>query len=271
MIRNPAELGAGAADALSSAMVEAEVVVFEPPPPSPEEEHLARLQAELEGSGRGRDVLGEEESHEVPVLPLAELNEPLRVRQVLEALLLVAERPLPAADLARALGRDDLDGARVRVILEELEAEYRQRGSGVIIVEVGGGFQLRTAREASPWIRAFTGKRPVRLSRPALEVLSIIAYRQPCTRGDVEAIRGVDSGAVVKSLLERGLVRIIGRKEEPGRPMTYGTSRLFLQVFGLRNLADLPSLREFADLGPREEWEGQSVLEAPALPGGARE
>lgn len=240
----------------------------EDPPEVPEDDDLARLQGELEAAGRGRDVLAGDLPPPGPdpyPVPAEQLADPLRVRQVIEALLLVADRPLGAGDIARILGSPDIDAGEVRRRLAELAREYDERGAGMAIAEVAAGFQLRTRPEAAPWVRAFTGRRPVKLSRAALEVLAIVAYRQPCTRADLEGIRGVDSGAAVKSLMDRGLVRIIGRREEPGRPMTYGTTRLFLQVFALRNLADLPSLREFADLGPREEWEGPGALDAPPL------
>jgi len=232
--------------------------------PVPGDDRLARLQAELEDAGRSRDVLGEDLPPSGPdpwPVPRDALPDAASARRVVESLLLVADRPLSPSDLADALGDGAWDAAAVRRLLVEAGAEDRERGRGIRIEEVAAGFQLRTAPEAAPWVRAFTGRRPVRLSRPALEVLAIVAYRQPATRADLEEVRGVDSGAVLKGLLDRGLLRIIGRREEAGRPMTYGTSRLFLQVFGLRNLADLPSLKEFADLGPREAWEGPSVLD----------
>ena len=112
---------------------------------------------------------------------------------------------------------------------------------------------VRTAHANAPWVRALTGKRPVRLSRAALECIAIVAYKQPATRSEVEDVRGVDSSVVLRSLLEKDLLRIVGRKDEPGRPMLYGTTRRFQEVFGLRKLSDLPSLREFAELAVGEQ------------------
>ena len=117
-----------------------------------------------------------------------------------------------------------------------------------MVNRVAGGYQLRTHPSLGEAVAAFTGRRPVRLSRAALETLAIIAYRQPVTRSDVEDIRGVETGGVIRSLLDRGLLEIRGRKKEVGRPMIFGTSPHFLSTFGLRDLADLPNLREFQRL-----------------------
>jgi segregation and condensation protein B len=118
---------------------------------------------------------------------------------------------------------------------------------------VAGGFQLRTLPEFSPYLRQIQKTRPLRLSPAALETLSVIAYRQPVTRAEVEHVRGVDAGPVVRSLLERGLIRIAGHREVPGRPMVYATTRRFLEVFGLGKLGDLPALRDLAELDFDEE------------------
>src|SRR4029453_18005514 len=109
---------------------------------------------------------------------------------------------------------------------------------------IAGGYQLRTLAEHGPWVRRLLGGKPPRLSRPMLETVAIIAYRQPCTKPEIEAIRGVDADAVLSTLLERRMIRIAGRKEAPGRPMLYGTTRDFLEVFGLPDLQALPPLGE---------------------------
>ncbi len=171
------------------------------------------------------------------------------VRAVVEALLFVAAEPLAVEDLQRALGTD-ADGDDVRAALDSLAAEYREGERGLVLAEVGGRYRLRTAAQVAPWLRDFAGGRPVKLSRAALETLAIVAYRQPCTRADVERIRGVESGGVVRALLDRKLLRIAGRRDLPGKPMVYATSPEFLDTLGLTSLGDLPSLREFADLGP---------------------
>src|SRR6185295_9414607 len=128
--------------------------------------------------------------------------------------------------------------------LDTLAASYEREGRGLRVVHVAGGYQLRSAPEHSRWVRRLLQERPPRLSRPMLETLAIVAYKQPCTRIEVEAVRGVDCDAVLATLSDRRLVRILGRKEAPGRPLLYGTTREFLEVFGLPDLTALPTLRE---------------------------
>jgi segregation and condensation protein B len=124
----------------------------------------------------------------------------------------------------------------------------REQGRGIRIGEVAGGYQLRTPTEAAPYIKKMVARRPPRLTRATLETLAIVAYRQPVTRGEVEDIRGVDSGAVLKHLLEKKLVKILGRKDEPGRPLLYGTTKEFLGFFSMKDLKSLPTLQDFAEL-----------------------
>jgi segregation and condensation protein B len=129
---------------------------------------------------------------------------------------------------------------------------------------VGGGFQLRTLPELAPWLQKLRPQPPLRMSRPALETLAIVAYKQPVTRAELEHVRGVDVGAVMASLLERRLVRIAGHREVPGRPMLYATTRRFLEVFGLASLSDLPTLREIDELlRERAEEAEEAVAEEP--------
>jgi segregation and condensation protein B len=164
---------------------------------------------------------------------------------IIESLLLASGQPVPLARLV-----DTLDGHDRRAITAALKAlmeRYERDHRGFRIVHVAGGWQLRSAPEHGPWVRRLLGGRPPRLSRPMLETLAIIAYRQPCTRAEIEAIRGVDADAVVSTLLERRLIRIQGRKEAPGRPLLYGTTRDFLEVFGLPDLAALPPLSDLGD------------------------
>jgi segregation and condensation protein B len=165
-----------------------------------------------------------------------------RLQAVLESLLLAAGAPVPIARLVDALqgpGR-----AEVQKALEALRARYERIESGIRVVYVGGAWQLRTPAEHGPWVRRLLRERPPRLSRPMLETLAIIAYKQPCTRLEIEAIRGVDVDAVLNTLTERRLVKVVGRKEAPGRPLLYSTTREFLEVFGLPDLSSLPTLRE---------------------------
>lgn len=165
-----------------------------------------------------------------------------RLQAVLESLLLAAGAPVPIARLVDALqgpGR-----AEVQKALEGLRAHYERIESGIRVVYVGGAWQLRTPPEHSPWVKRLLRERPPRLSRPMLETLAIIAYKQPCTKLEIEAIRGVDVDAVLTTLTERRLVKVVGRKEAPGRPLLYATTREFLEVFGLPDLSSLPTLRE---------------------------
>jgi len=167
------------------------------------------------------------------------------LKGALEALILVSDKPVPAMRLAR-LTRQDL--GLVRKALGELALEYR--GRGIVLDEIAGGFQFRTSPRYAPFVRSLTQQKPVKLTRTQLEVLAIIAYRQPVTRPEVDEVRGVDSGSAIKLLLERDVIKIIGKRDDVGRPMLYGTTNDFLELFGLKNLRDLPTLKEFAELTP---------------------
>jgi segregation and condensation protein B len=186
---------------------------------------------------------------------------PERARAAVESLLFLAEKPLTADEVRAATG---LELPRIRRALEELSGRYREGVSGVTLQEVAGGWQLRTSPDTAPYARRFLRVKPQRLTRAALETLAIIAYRQPVTRPEIEEIRGVDSGAVVKALLERRLLKILGKKEEPGRPILYGTTRQFLEFFALKDLASLPTLREFHELS--QEHRDVVEKEAPEEP-----
>jgi segregation and condensation protein B len=140
----------------------------------------------------------------------------------------------------------------------ELGREYEELGRAFEIWEVAGGYQLRTRPEYASYLRLLHRERPLRLSRAALETLAVVAYRQPVTRAEVEAVRGVEADAVIRSLLERQLVRVAGHREVPGRPMLYATTKRFLEVFGLGELDDLPTLREMEELLPPPQLEAAS-------------
>jgi segregation and condensation protein B len=165
-------------------------------------------------------------------------------RAVIEALLFVSDKPLLIEQIHRVAG--DLDSAGIRAILEELKAEYLSSNRGMRIIEVAGGFQMVTASELGAFLKKFYQKAPERLSRPTLETLSIIAYKQPVTRMEIESIRGVDVSGIVAGLINKGLLRTAGRKKAPGRPFVYVTTRHFLEYFGLRSLEELPKIEEFA-------------------------
>jgi len=162
---------------------------------------------------------------------------------LVEALIFASDKPLKARELARFASAPV---RQVREILGELKETYADRG--IVLSELAGGWLFRTHLQYAPFVRELSSERPVRLTRAQIETLAIVAYRQPITRPEVDEIRGVDSGATLKLLLERDLLRILGKKDEPGRPLLYGTTSLFLEFFGLKALSDLPTLREFSEL-----------------------
>ena len=162
---------------------------------------------------------------------------------LLEALVFVSDKPVTSAELARVAS---VPLKQVKEVMGELKQGYAHRG--IELDEVAGGWLFRTNVRFAPFVRELTSERPVRLSRAQIETLAIVAYRQPVTRPETDEIRGVDSGATLKLLLERDLVRILGKKDEPGRPLLYGTTTQFLEFFGLKSLKELPTLREFTEL-----------------------
>jgi segregation and condensation protein B len=173
----------------------------------------------------------------LPTLPQTESTSAKLTR--VEAILLLAREPLPSRKLA-ALA-DLADGTEARALVRELARRLRKRGSAMQPVEVAQGIQLLTRPQLADWLsRMFAPAADGRLSPPALESLAVVAYRQPVSRADVEAIRGVQCGEILRVLMERDFLRIVGRSEELGRPFLYGTTRKFLQVFGLRRLEHLP-------------------------------
>ena len=165
------------------------------------------------------------------------------LKGLLESLVFVSDKPIKAGDLAKAASAPIKE---VQELLVELKAEFAHRG--VLLDEVAGGWVFRTNAAFSPFVRDLTKQKPVKMSRAQLETLAILAYRQPITRPEIDEIRGVDSGATLKMLLERELVRILGKKDEPGRPLLYGTTPQFLEFFGLKSLKDMPTLKEFTEL-----------------------
>ncbi len=168
-----------------------------------------------------------------------------KLRQVVEAMIFAAEDPLTIDRLATLL---EQPRARIRECLLDVQQHHVQQECGFQLVEIGNGYQFRTLPELAPYLRKLGRERAPKFSRAAMETLSIIAYRQPVTRAEIEYLRGVDSGGVMKTLLDRNLLRILGKKDVPGRPLMYGTSRHFLELFGLRSLNDLPTLKEFSAL-----------------------
>ena len=168
------------------------------------------------------------------------------VKSIIESLLFVADGPQTLERFAEVL--DGVDKKTIQSVLNELQKECAAQGRGVRLVEVAGGFQLRTARANADWVKKFLGGRPARMGKATLETLAIIAYRQPITRAEIEAIRGVDVDGVIATLLERNLIRAVARKDVPGRPFLYGTTAEFLQLFNLKDLTHLPTLKEMDEI-----------------------
>ncbi len=168
------------------------------------------------------------------------------IKAILESLLFVADGPQAAERLAEAI--DGAEKALVRELLEEIRQEFESQSRGIRLVEVAGGYQLRTPRSSAEAVKKFLGGRPARMGKATLETLAIVAYRQPITKAEIEAIRGVDVDGVVTTLLERNLIRAVARKDVPGRPFLYGTTAEFLQLFNLKDLSELPTLKEMGEI-----------------------
>lgn len=183
------------------------------------------------------------------------------IKPIIESLLFVAEEPLTVDKIKRIAAHAETK--EVKDALAALSAEYDARPGGFYLDEVAGGFQIRTRPEYNEWIRKLIQPRPLRLSKAALETLVIVAYKQPIIRSDIEHLRGVDCGGVLRVLLERKLIRVLGRREIAGRPLIYATTKHFLEVFDLKNLKDLPTPKEIEELGASlTETEEADVLQS---------
>lgn len=207
---------------------------------------------ESNDSESSQPEMSERESSEPREPEASEEWDVAEVKGALEALLFMSHDPLTFEKLAGIL--EDVPRPTLKTIIHGLQADYEENNRGLQIVEVAGGFQFVTKAEHSWAIKRLTRSKPVaKLSRSALETLAIIGYKQPLTRADIEKIRGVETSGVLRTLLDQKLVRIVGRQDVPGRPILYGTSKQFLQRFGLRDLRDLPPLKEFKELGDPEQ------------------
>lgn len=173
--------------------------------------------------------------------------------KIVEALVLASTEPLSAARIAQIA--PECTPALIKDLIGELNEQYEKHERAFEIWEIAGGYQIRTRAEYSGYLQKLKKQRPLRLSGAALETLSIVAYKQPATRAEIEYVRGVDVGSLLKGLLERGLVKITGHKEVAGRPMLYATTRRFLEIFGLESLKNLPALRELEDLAREQGLE----------------
>ena len=167
-------------------------------------------------------------------------------KRIIEAILFVSDKPITIEQVKDVL--EGADGREIRRLIYELKEEYEKEERSFQVTEVAGGFQLATHSTYSPWLKKlYKNRKKNRLSRAALETLAIIAYRQPIIRAEVEAVRGVNAEGVLATLLEKGLAKITGRRETVGRPFVYGTTREFLEYFGLNSLKELPQLKEFKE------------------------
>ena len=167
-------------------------------------------------------------------------------KSVIESLLFISGEPMTIDSIKKIT---EIDKNKIDVLVKELISDYSHRNSGLLVIEVAEGVQMVTNPASSPYIKKLISTAvPTKLSQPSIETLSIIAYKQPIIKAEIEAIRGVNSDGVVKTLLERRMLKILGRKEVPGRPLMYGTTKDFLQYFGLKDLTELPTLKELSDI-----------------------
>ena len=193
------------------------------------------------------------------------------VRSVIESLLFASEKPLTIEQIKNALG--NIDAAQLRSAIEGLMAEYEQANRGMRVMEVAGGFRMITAPGFAPFLRKlFKDRQTERLSKPALETLAIIAYKQPLTKAEIETLRNVNVDGVMKSLVDKCLIRISGRKRVVGRPFVFGTTRQFLEYFGLKSLDELPKMEDFSAMVENKEAlnnkdEIEEIPESPAAEG----
>jgi segregation and condensation protein B len=182
----------------------------------------------------------------------------LDIKPILESLFFVSESPIKLETLVEILPESVKEEILEGFLL--IKAEYGEESRGVELVEVAGGYQFRTKPKWAEWVQRFKKTKAIKLSRSALETLAIVAYRQPVIRPAIEKIRGVDSGWVLRTLLEKGLIKITGRKEMVGRPIVYGTTKTFLEVFGLNTLSDLPTPKEIQPPSVLEEKSQETIL-----------
>jgi len=244
-----AEDGASSPDAAARALAEHQLEAME----EPRQETLFEIEEPQEGVEMAGDAPDEEEAGEIDKdAPLVmDLDE---AKRIVESILFVASEPLRPRDISFLFkGVSNVNVKVVRKLLGELVEEYGDKT--LQIIEVAEGFRLCTRAEFSPWVKRFSRReRKTKLSQAALETLAILAYKQPITKAEIEEIRRVDCGGVLHTLLERGLIRILGRRDVVGRPIVYGTTPLFLEHFGFKSLSDMPKPEEF-ETTERLDWE----------------
>jgi segregation and condensation protein B len=219
-----------------------------------------------DASGNGHDT---EEAATTDTVTQEEALDLDELKGAFEALLFVSHDPLSLEKLASVL--EGVPKASIKSAIQSLQAEYEAVGRGLQITEVAGGYVMVTRPEQSIYIKRLAKTKPSsKVSRSALETLAIVSYKQPVTRADIEKIRGVETSGVLRTLLDQKLIRIVGRQDIPGRPILYGTSKQFLQRFGLRDLRDLPPLKELKDLGSPENFPMELPFESEGDEGESR-
>jgi segregation and condensation protein B len=229
----------------------------------------AAIEGEVDGeSSADIQVAADVQDTELADFDSAEIEDIEEISQdelmsAVESLLFASDRPQSAAVLKAAFQGTKVRVADIRAAVERLQIEYSNASRGVVIDEVAGGYQIRTKPSNQKYLVRTVKARPFRLSGPALEVLAIVAYKQPCTKSMVDEIRGVESGHLMRGLLDRGLIHFAGKSELPGRPMSYETTRKFLEIFNLRNIQELPTLNEIDQLIP--EGIGDEAEKKPEL------
>ncbi len=195
-----------------------------------------------------------------------EFIEDQRLESIIESILFASDRPVSINSIKMVFKGTNVKTDKIRRMLDQLQIEYAGGSRGVVLEEVSGGYQLRTKVDNMDFLRRTLKARTFKLSGPALEVLSIVAYKQPTIKSEIDEIRGVESGHLLRALMEKGLVNFEGKSELPGRPMQYGTTRKFLEIFGLRNLRELPTLSQIDEILPEgiSEEEGQKLSDVTA-------
>lgn len=224
--------------------------------------------AEMEASEENEDDVSVEgtelDGFDSAEIEEVEFVEEERLESIVESVLFASDRPVSLASLKLLFKGTNIKGDKIRRALDQLAVEYAGGRRGVTLEEVPGGYQLRTKMDNMDFLKRTLKTRQFKLSGPALEVLSIVAYKQPCVKMEVDEIRGVESGHLLRALMEKNLVAFEGKSELPGRPMQYGTTRKFLEIFGLRSLKELPTLSQIDELLP-EGIDEQVVEEKPTL------
>lgn len=210
------------------------------------------------------DEVQEQEDQDEDSSDQLEPGPEIELKALVEAIIFASLEPISIVRIKKILRGEDKD--KVKTVIKELQDEYSHSTRGVRIFEVAGGYHIRTAPELSKWVGKLFESKPHKLTQASIETLAIIAYKQPITRPEVEELRGVDCGGVVKTLLERNFIKILGRQDVPGRPLIYGTTKEFLEFFNLESLSSLPTLKELSEFGevPQSMQQSEDTDEVPA-------